>query len=151
MTVPARERRPDLLDTAAAVLTADPTASLAEIAAAAGMGRTTLHRIFPTREAAARLAVHAMERLSAAVEAAELGTNSAPGAAPVHRPRGGAPGGCASSGPAVWDLPEMRAGWYEVSATLEGRRPRQARRRPAPRRRHRAARRGHGRGDLGRG
>ena len=123
MTVPARERRPDLLDTAAAVLTADPTASLAEIAAAAGMGRTTLHRIFPTREVLLHaLAVHAMERLSAAVEAAEPGTGSAP---EVLRRFARAVVPLAAelrfleAGPAVWDLPEMRSGWYEVSATLE--------------------------------
>ncbi len=40
-----------LLDVAATVLVADPAASLAQVAEAAGIGRTTLHKHFPTREA----------------------------------------------------------------------------------------------------
>ncbi|WP_405059672.1 TetR/AcrR family transcriptional regulator [Kribbella sp. NBC_01505] len=38
-----------VLDVAAAVLAKDPAASLGEIARAAGIGRTTLHKQFPTR------------------------------------------------------------------------------------------------------
>jgi len=38
-----------VLDTAAAVLAKDPAASLGQVAAAAGIGRTTLHKQFPTR------------------------------------------------------------------------------------------------------
>jgi len=38
-----------VLDTAAAVLAKDPAASLREVAVAAGIGRTTLHKQFPTR------------------------------------------------------------------------------------------------------
>lgn len=38
-----------VLDTAAAVLAKDPAASLGQIAVAAGIGRTTLHKQFPTR------------------------------------------------------------------------------------------------------
>ena len=38
-----------LLDAAAAVLAVDPSASLAEVAARAGLGRATLYRHFPTR------------------------------------------------------------------------------------------------------
>ncbi|SES45352.1 TetR/AcrR family transcriptional regulator [Actinokineospora terrae] len=44
----ARTRRA-ILDAAVTVLTADPAASLADIAAAAGVGRTTVHRYFPER------------------------------------------------------------------------------------------------------
>jgi AcrR family transcriptional regulator len=45
-----RRGRPSVLDVAAEVLVADPAASLAEVAAAAGIGRTTLHKHYATRE-----------------------------------------------------------------------------------------------------
>jgi AcrR family transcriptional regulator len=48
--VTRREARPSLLDVAAEVLVADPAASLAEVAAAAGIGRTTLHKHYATRD-----------------------------------------------------------------------------------------------------
>jgi AcrR family transcriptional regulator len=38
-----------VLDTAAAVFARDPAASLGKVAGAAGIGRTTLHKQFPTR------------------------------------------------------------------------------------------------------
>ncbi|MGW5051621.1 TetR/AcrR family transcriptional regulator [Actinokineospora sp. NPDC004072] len=44
----ARTRRA-ILDAAVDVLTADPAASLGDIATAAGVGRTTVHRYFPER------------------------------------------------------------------------------------------------------
>lgn len=47
MTVRTR----DLLDVATRVLVADPAASLGDVAAAAGVSRTTLHSRFPTRHA----------------------------------------------------------------------------------------------------
>ena len=47
---PRRAARPSLLDVAAEVLVADPAASLAEVAAAAGIGRTTLHKHYATRD-----------------------------------------------------------------------------------------------------
>lgn len=43
-------RTASLLDVAAEVLVADPAASLAEVAEAAGIGRTTLHKHYPTRD-----------------------------------------------------------------------------------------------------
>jgi AcrR family transcriptional regulator len=49
-TTPRRVARPSLLDVAAEVLVADPAASLAEVAAAAGIGRTTLHKHYATRD-----------------------------------------------------------------------------------------------------
>jgi AcrR family transcriptional regulator len=49
-TAPRRTARPSLLDVAAEVLVADPAASLAEVAAAAGIGRTTLHKHYATRD-----------------------------------------------------------------------------------------------------
>jgi AcrR family transcriptional regulator len=54
---PARERRSDarrnvaaILEAARTVLASDPTASMATIAAAAGVHRATVHRHFPARE-----------------------------------------------------------------------------------------------------
>ena len=47
---PRRGARPSLLDVAAEVLVADPAASLAEVAEAAGIGRTTLHKQYATRD-----------------------------------------------------------------------------------------------------
>lgn len=46
----ARSLMRPLLDVAAEVLVADPAASLAEVAAAAGISRTTLHKHFATRD-----------------------------------------------------------------------------------------------------
>ncbi|NGY57645.1 TetR/AcrR family transcriptional regulator [Lentzea sp. NEAU-D13] len=43
-----------LLHTATSVLLKDPTASLGDVARAAGVGRTTLHKRFPTRTALVR-------------------------------------------------------------------------------------------------
>lgn len=42
---------PSLLQTATEVLVADPAASLGDVARAAGIGRTTLHKLYPTRHA----------------------------------------------------------------------------------------------------
>jgi len=50
LAVPRRSARPSLLDVAAEVLVADPAASLAEVAEAAGIGRTTLHKHYATRD-----------------------------------------------------------------------------------------------------
>jgi len=45
-----RGARPSLLDVAAEVLVGDPASSLAEVAEAAGIGRTTLHKHYATRD-----------------------------------------------------------------------------------------------------
>ncbi len=45
-----RAPKPPLLDVVAEVLVADPSASLAKVAEAAGIGRTTLHKSYATRE-----------------------------------------------------------------------------------------------------
>jgi AcrR family transcriptional regulator len=50
VAVPRRTARPSLLDIATEVLVADPAASLAEVAEAAGIGRTTLHKHYATRD-----------------------------------------------------------------------------------------------------
>ena len=49
---------PTLLDIAAEVLVDDPAASLAEVAKAAGIGRTTLHKQFATRDDLIRATAH---------------------------------------------------------------------------------------------
>jgi AcrR family transcriptional regulator len=52
-----RATRP-LLDVAATVLVSDPAASLAEVAEAAGIGRTTLHKHYATRDDLVRAVGH---------------------------------------------------------------------------------------------
>lgn len=62
-----------LLDVATRVLVHDPTASLADVASAAGVSRTTLHARFPTRQALlVALAHEAMDLLATAYDAARL-------------------------------------------------------------------------------
>jgi AcrR family transcriptional regulator len=55
---PRRATRRSLLDVAAEVLVADPSASLAEVADAAGIGRTTLHKHYATRDDLLRAVAH---------------------------------------------------------------------------------------------
>lgn len=79
MTIPpatrtgARARtRAAILDAAAEVLTTTPTASLGQIATAADVGRTTLHRYFPERIDLLRaLARHVSELSTQAIDLAE--------------------------------------------------------------------------------
>lgn len=69
----ARSRtRKAILDAAMSVLADNPTASLADIAAAAEVGRSTLHRYFAERTELLRaLALHVHELSNAAIERAE--------------------------------------------------------------------------------
>jgi AcrR family transcriptional regulator len=63
--------RPPLLDVAAEVLVTDPAASLAEVAAAAGIGRTTLHKHYATRDDLLRAVGHrAIDLLEQAIDEA---------------------------------------------------------------------------------
>ncbi|MFL6180480.1 MAG: TetR/AcrR family transcriptional regulator [Actinomycetes bacterium] len=67
---PDRTRRA-LLDAAVTVLTKDGSASLAEVASVAGVGRTTLHRYYPTREGLIRALVEdALDRVADAIASA---------------------------------------------------------------------------------
>lgn len=72
--------RDRLLRAAASVWAADPSASLETVAAAAGVGRATLHRHFPTRIDLMRAA--ALDGLAALADAVEMVTAAAtsPGA-----------------------------------------------------------------------
>ena len=60
------ESAPSLLEIATEVFVADPTAALGDVARAAGIGRTTLHKLYPTRHALlvalARDALDVLER-----------------------------------------------------------------------------------------
>ena len=68
----ARTRRA-ILDAAVAVLSADRSASLGDVAQAAQVGRTTLHRYFPERaDLVEAIGTEAVERTRAAIVAARL-------------------------------------------------------------------------------
>lgn len=67
-----------LLDAAATVLAENPSASLSEIAARAGVGRATLHRHFTSREALiATLTREALERIDRVAKSAMAPAESA--------------------------------------------------------------------------
>ncbi|MEU6646578.1 TetR/AcrR family transcriptional regulator [Saccharomonospora sp. NPDC046836] len=71
-TTRARTRRA-ILDAAVTVLSNDAAASLHDIAAAAGVGRTTVHRYFPERSDLVRALGHeALEKIGAATVRARL-------------------------------------------------------------------------------
>lgn len=73
---------PSLLQTATEVLVADPAASLADVAAAAGIGRTTLHKQYPTRHALlVAIAGEALELMEDVY--GQVGLDGAGGAAPT--------------------------------------------------------------------
>ena len=70
-----------ILDAAVAVLARDSSASLGEVAAAADVGRTTLHRYFPERsDLLSALADHVLEQVAAATERAAPADGPAPAA-----------------------------------------------------------------------
>lgn len=61
-----------LLDTAAEVLVANPAAPLGAVAQAAGIGRTTLHKHYPTRhDLLVAVAHHCLDRCGAALDGAD--------------------------------------------------------------------------------
>ena len=86
------ERR--IVDAAARLLAARPSTGMSEIAAAAGLGRATLYRHFPTREALiAGLRAEAADAVDAV-----LARHGA--AAPADAPAAGEPAGAPASGSA---------------------------------------------------
>lgn len=63
---------PSLLDAAVEVLVADPSAALSDVAGAAGIGRTTLHKHYATRDDLLRAVGHrAIDRWAEVVASAE--------------------------------------------------------------------------------
>ncbi|PZT70465.1 TetR/AcrR family transcriptional regulator [Streptomyces sp. SW4] len=60
-----------ILDAAVTLLAADASASLADVASAAGVGRTTVHRYFPERsDLLAAIGTEVLEKVAAATERA---------------------------------------------------------------------------------
>ena len=115
--------RETVLRAAAALLAADSGASLAESATAAGVGRTTVHRAFPTRsDLLTALALDAVDRLREAISSARLDEGSAPEAVervvetvlPLADELR-----FLEAGPEVWDLPELQDAWWDVTASLD--------------------------------
>ncbi|RJL33951.1 TetR/AcrR family transcriptional regulator [Bailinhaonella thermotolerans] len=73
----ARTRRA-ILDAAISVLSRNPAASLGDVAAAAGMGRTTVHRYFPERsDLLSAIAADMLDKIGAATERARPGEGPA--------------------------------------------------------------------------
>lgn len=113
-----------VLDTAAGLLCKHSGASLSDVSDAAGVGRTTLHRYFPTRhDLLYALAEDALERVQAAVtdarpEADEpvdvVLTRVATAVLPLATEMR-----FLDIGADVWDLPEMVERWYDVSRPIE--------------------------------
>lgn len=69
---PRERTRKAILDAAMTVLADQPTAALADIAGAAGVGRSTVHRYYPERSDLLRaLARHVHELSNAAIERAD--------------------------------------------------------------------------------
>jgi TetR/AcrR family transcriptional repressor of lfrA len=67
-----------LLETATSVLLKDPTASLGDVAKAAGVGRTTLHKRFATRtDLIHALATEALDLVDEAISSVDLHTDDA--------------------------------------------------------------------------
>jgi AcrR family transcriptional regulator len=91
--VPRRRGRPSLLDVAAEVLVADPAAALAEVAEAAGIGRTTLHKHYATRDDLLRAVAHrALDLWESALDTV-AGTGQADGGEGTGTGTGDADGG----------------------------------------------------------
>jgi AcrR family transcriptional regulator len=112
-----------IMDAASGLLSKDSGTSLAQVATQAGMGRTTVHRYFATREALlTALAVDAIDRLETAVTACHLDEGPVPqvlrrvaeALVPMsHEFR------FLQVGPQVWDLPELNDRWYSLADRIE--------------------------------
>lgn len=84
MSRPVLDRsRPSILEAATRLLVESPELSLAELAARIGIGRTTLHRMFPTREAVLAAVAHdAIDHLTHVYAQAGLDPDGPAGPAP---------------------------------------------------------------------
>lgn len=113
-----------LLDAAAGLLCKHSGASLADVADAAGVSRTTLHRQFPTRhDLLYALAEYSLERVQAALADVQptpeepvetVFTRVASSVLPLATEMR-----FLDIGADVWDLPEMVERWYDVSRPFE--------------------------------
>jgi len=73
-----RDAKAAVLDAAVEVLVADPSASLAEVAEAAGIGRTTLHKHYATRDDLLRAVGHrAIDRWEHVIAEADTSSTQA--------------------------------------------------------------------------
>ena len=121
--MPDRTRQA-ILDAAAATLPTNSGASLADVAAAAGVGRTTVHRHFPTRETLLTgVAVAAIDRIDDVITGCRLEEGPAPD---VLRRLADALVPLAHEfrfldvGPEIWRLGgELSRRWYRVVDRLE--------------------------------
>ncbi len=78
MAAPTNTTRDSLIEAAIQVFAAKPTATLAEVAEAAGVKRVTLHRLFGTREELLKeIAIRSLAEMDHACEKAVEGTKSA--------------------------------------------------------------------------
>lgn len=118
----SRARR-RIMDAAVALLTKDAGASLGEIAAAAGVGRTTVHRHFPTRESLlVALGVDAIQRVSQAIGRARPDEGPVPDAIarvvdsvlPLADDLR-----FLDLGPELWVLPELAKAWFPLEQTID--------------------------------
>lgn len=120
MTAPATTNE-RILDAAFAAFARDPGSSLAEVATAAGVGRTTVHRAFPTRDALLdALVVTARERIEEAFDQARLQEGAVPEAfarlLAVLLPLADEFGLLASN--EVWHKPELHSAWDHLDRQL---------------------------------
>jgi len=112
-----------ILDAASQLFARDTSASMSALAAAMGIGRATLHRHFPTRDAlVAAMALDAIDRVSTAIEACRPAEG--PVAAAMLRIAGNVIPladeiRILDAGASVWDLPGLNDRWYSVSTVIE--------------------------------
>jgi AcrR family transcriptional regulator len=115
--------RARILDAAARLLTKDTGASLGEVATAAGVGRTTVHRYFPTRESLlVALGLDAIDRVSQAIEDARPDDGPVPavlGRIVEHVLPLADELRYLDLGPDLWHLPELSEAWYPLAQTID--------------------------------
>lgn len=112
-----------ILDAASQLFARDSSAAMSALALAMGIGRATLHRHFPTRDAlAAAMALDALDRVSTAIDACRptegpvadamlrIAATVIPLADAVR---------ILDAGASVWDLPGLNDRWYSVTTVIE--------------------------------